>query len=172
MSLNPLIPSIPAFVSFFIYGYLSGFLFLFWKRSRSGCLLTIGFWYLYAVWCIWFAMLLSVQEVTHQIWFAIGVAAAFLRPLLQTVVVQHFLEYIAHAGHLGSRAWQTLTRSRAKTTRSDSQSETNQNQQTHQSHQNKEQNHHQYTDSNEQARRAEQARRETEAREQIDTRAR
>lgn len=166
MHINPLIPYIPAFLSFFIYGYLSGVLFLLWKRSRSGCLLTIGFWYLYAVWCIWFGMLVSVQDLTNQTWFVLGVALSFLRPLLQSVAVQNFIEDIAHAGHLGQRAWQALTRSRAKATSSGSQNQTNNNQQAHQSQQSQQTNHgyNQYNDQTEQARRAEQARREAEAR--------
>jgi hypothetical protein len=163
MSINPLIPYIPAFLSFFIYGYLSGFLFLLWKRSRWGCLLTIGFWYLYAVWCIWFGLLVSVQDLTNQTWFVLGVVLAFLRPLLQSVAVQHFLEDITHAGHLGRRAWQALTRSRTKATSSGSQNQSNQNhQQTHQSQQS--QNQQSNNDTTEQTRRAEQARREAEAR--------
>ena len=145
MHVNPLIPYIPAFLSFLIYGYLSGFLFLLWKRSRWGCLLTIGFWYLYAVWCIWFGMLVSVQDLTNQTWFVLGVALAFLRPLLQSVAVQNFIEDITHAGHLGRRAWQALTRSRTKATRSGSQNQTNNNQQTHQSQ--KSQNQHSYNDT-------------------------
>jgi hypothetical protein len=149
MSINPLIPYIPAFLSFFIYGYLSGFLFLLWKRSRWGCLLTIIFWEAYIVWCIFISMFLGVQETSDQTWFVLGVALAFLRPLLQSVAVQHFIEDITHAGHLGRRAWQAVTRSRTKATSSDSQSQNTYNQ---------------YNDQNEQARRAEQARREAEAR--------
>ena len=162
MSINPLIPYIPAFLSFFIYGYLSGFLFLLWKRSRWGCLLTIIFWYLYAVWCIWFGMLVSVQDLTNQTWFVLGIALAFLRPLLQSVAVQHFIEDITHAGHLGRRAWQAVTRSRTQKTSSDSQSQANQN-----NNQQSQQTNHGYSQANdfsEQARRAEQARREAEAR--------
>ena len=163
MSINPLIPYIPAFLSFFIYGYLSGFLFLLWKRSRWGCLLTIGFWYLYAVWCIFFSMLLGVQETSDQTWFVLGVALVFLRPLLQSVAVQHFIEDIRHVGRLGQRTWKAVTRSRTKATSSGSQNQTNQNhQQANQSHQS--QNQHSYNDTTEQARRAEQARREAEAR--------
>ena len=156
MSINPLIPYIPAFLSFFIYGYLSGFLFLLWKRSRWGCLLTVGFWYLYAVWCIFFSMLLGVQETSDQTWFVLGVALAFLRPLLQSVAVQNFIEDMRHAGHLGQRAWQALTRSRTKATSQN-------HQQTHQSQQSQK-TYNQYNDTTEQARRAEQARREAEAR--------
>jgi DnaJ domain len=164
MHVNPLIPYIPAFLSFFIYGYLSGFLFLLWKRSRWGCLLTIGFWYLYAVWCIWFGMLVSVQDLTNQTWFVLGIALAFLRPLLQSVAVQNFIEDMRHAGYLGQRAWQAVTRSRTKATSSSSQNQTSQNnQQTHQSQQSQH-NYNQYNDTTEQARRAEQARREAEAR--------
>lgn len=163
MHFNPLIPYIPAILSFFIYGYLSGFLFLLWKRSRWGCLLTIIFWYLYAVLCFALSFLVGVQEVLEQTWFVLGVALAFLRPLLQSVAVQNFIEDARHAGHLGRRAWQAVTRSRTKATSSGSQSQTNQNhQQTHQSQQN--QNQHSYNDTTEQARRAEQARREAEAR--------
>jgi DnaJ domain len=158
MSINPLIPYIPAFLSFSIYGYLSGFLFLLWKRSRWGCLLTIGFWYLYAVWCIFFFMLLGVQETTHQTWFVLGIALAFLRPLLQSVAAQNFIEDITHAGHLGRKAWQTVMRLRTKATSSDGQNQTNPNSQQSQN------NHKQYNHQNEQARRAEQARREAEAR--------
>lgn len=152
MSINPLIPYIPAILSFFIYGYLSGFLFLLWKRSRWGCLLTIVFWYLYAVWCIFFGLLLGVESTERQIWFVLGVVLSFLRPLLQSIAVQHFIEDITHASHLGRRAWQSVTRSRTNKTSSDSQSHANQN------------NQHSYNDSNEQARRTEQVRREAEAR--------
>ena len=155
MHINPLIPYIPTFLSFFIYGYLSGFLFLLWKRFRWGCLLTIVFWYLYAAWCSFFGLLLGVETTSRQAWFVFGLCLAFLRPLLQSVAVRHFLEDILHAGYLGRRAWQAVTRSRTSKTSSDSQSQTNQNHQ---------QNHHQYDYSNEQARRAEQARREAEAR--------
>lgn len=163
MYLPHLLPYIPAFLSFFIYGYLSGFLFLLWKRSRWGCLLTIIFWYLYAVLCFALSFLVGVQEVLEQTWFVLGIALAFLRPLLQSVAVQHFIEDITHAGHLGQRAWQALTRSRTKATSSGSQNQTNQNhQQAHQSQQS--QNQHSYNDTTEQARRAEQARREAEAR--------
>ena len=162
MSINPLIPYIPAFLSFFIYGYLSGFLFLLWKRSRWGCLLTIGFWYLYAVWCIWFGMLVSVQVATHQTWFVLGVALSFLRPLLQSVAVQNFIEDITHAGYLGKRAWQAVTRPRTQKTSSDSQSQTSQN--NNQQSQQTNRGYNQDNDQNEQARRAEQARREAEAR--------
>jgi hypothetical protein len=162
MHINPLIPYIPAFLSFFIYGYLSGFLFLLWKRSRWGCLLTIIFWEAYIVWCIFISMFLGVQETSDQTWFVLGIALAFLRPLLQSVAVQHFIEDITHAGHLGRRAWQAVTRSRTKTTNSSNQN----NQQTHQSQQSQQTNHgyNQYNDTTEQARRAEQARREAEAR--------
>lgn len=163
MSINPLIPYIPAFLSFSIYGYLSGFLFLLWKRSRWGCLLTIIFWEAYIVWCIFISLFLGVQETSDQTWFVLGVALAFLRPLLQSVAVQHFIEDITHAGHLGRRAWQAVTKSRTKATSSGSQNQTNNNQQTHQS----QQTNHGYSQANdttEQARRAEQARREAEAR--------
>ena len=158
MHINPLIPYIPAFLSFFIYGYLSGFLFLLWKRSRWGCLLTIIFWEAYIVWCIFISMFLGVQETSDQTWFVLGIALAFLRPLLQSVAVQHFIEDITHAGHLGRRAWQAVTRSRTKTTNSSNQN----NQQTHQSQQSQQTNHgyNQYNDTTEQARRAEQARRD------------
>ena len=159
MSINPLIPYIPAFLSFFIYGYLSGFLFLLWKRSRWGCLLTIVFWYLYAAWCMFFAFLLGVETTQRQSVFILGVALAFLRPLLQSVAVQHFIEDIIHAGYLGRRAWQAVMRSRTKATSSDSQSQTNTN-----NHQQSQSNYNQYNDTTEQARRAEQARREAEAR--------
>lgn len=159
MSINPLIPYIPAFLSFFIYGYLSGFLFLLWKRSRWGCLLTIGFWYLYAVWCIWFGMLVSVQDLTNQTWFVLGIALAFLRPLLQSAGVQHVIEDITHAGYLGRKAWQTVMRVRTKVTSSGSQNQTNSQQSQKTNH-----GYNQYNDQNEQARRAEQARREAEAR--------
>jgi hypothetical protein len=161
MSINPLIPYIPAFLSFFIYGYLSGFLFLLWKRSRWGCLLTIIFWEAYIVWCIFFSMLLGVQEVLEQTWFVLGVALAFLRPLLQSVAVQNFIEDVRHAGHLGQRAWQAVTRSRTKATSSGSQSQANQN---HQQSQQTNHGYNQYNDTTEQARRAEQSRREAEAR--------
>jgi DnaJ domain len=167
MSINPLIPYIPAFLSFFIYGYLSGFLFLLWKRSRWGCLLTIIFWEAYIVWCIFISMFLGVQETSDQTWFVLGGALAFLRPLLQSVAVQNFIEDITHAGHLGRRAWQALTRSRTKATSSGTQNQTNQNhQQTYQNQQSQQTNHgyNQYNDTTEQARRAEQARREAEAR--------
>jgi DnaJ domain len=155
MSINPLIPYIPAFLSFFIYGYLSGFLFLLWKRSRWGCLLTIIFWEAYIVWCIFISMFLGVQETSEQTWFVLGVALAFLRPLLQSVAVQNFIEDMRHAGHLGRRAWQAvagLAKTKAKAKES-----------TEQPHQT---NHgyNQYNDQTEQARRAEQARREAEAR--------
>ena len=135
MHINPLIPYIPAFLSFFIYGYLSGFLFLLWKRSRWGCLLTIIFWEAYIVWCIFISMFLGVQETSDQTWFVLGVALAFLRPLFQSVAVQNFIEDITHVGHLGQRAWQAVTRSRTKATSSGSQSQTNNNQQAHQSQQ-------------------------------------
>jgi DnaJ domain len=153
MSINPLIPYIPAFLSFFIYGYLSGFLFLLWKRSRWGCLLTIIFWYLYAAWCSFFGLLLGVETTSRQAWFAFGLFLAFLRPLLQSVAVRHFLEDISHAGYLGRRAWQTVTSTRTNKTKHD-------NRNNHQS----QQKHHQANDFSEQARRAEQARREAEAR--------
>ena len=164
MSINPLIPYIPAFLSFFIYGYLSGFLFLLWKRSRWGCLLTIGFWYLYAVWCIWFGMLVSVQDLTNQTWFVLGVALAFLRPLLQSVAVQNFIEDMRQVGHLGQRAWQAVTRSRTKAASSGTQNQNHQ--QAHQSQQSQNTYSHGNDQNNqqEQARRAEQARREAEAR--------
>ena len=156
-----LLPYIPAFLSFFIYGYLSGFLFLLWKRSRWGCLLTIIFWYLYAVACIALGLLVGVQEVLEQTWFVLGIALAFLRPLLQSVAVQHFIEDITHAGHLGRRAWEAVTRSRTKATSSGGQSQANQN---HQQSQQTNHGYNQYNDNTEQARRAEQARREAEAR--------
>lgn len=162
MYLPHLLPYIPAFLSFFIYGYLSGFLFLLWKRSRWGCLLTIIFWYLYAVLCFALSFLVGVQEVLEQTWFVLGVALAFLRPLLQSVAVQNFIEDMRHAGHLGRRAWQAVTRSRTKATSSGSQN----HQQTHQSQQNQNTHSHGNDQNNqqEQARRAEQARREAEAR--------
>ena len=164
MHFNPLIPYIPAILSFFIYGYLSGFLFFLWKRSSWGCLLTIVFWYLYAAWCMFFAFLLGVETTQRQSVFILGVALAFLRPLLQSVAVQHFIEDITHAGYLGRRAWQAVTRSRTKATSSGTQNQTNQNHQ--QAHQSQQTNHsyNQYNDTTEQARRAEQARREAEAR--------
>lgn len=166
MSINPLIPYIPAFLSFFIYGYLSGFLFLLWKRSRWGCLLTIIFWEAYIVWCIFISMFLGVQETSDQTWFVLGVALAFLRPLLQSVAVQNFIEDMRHSGHLGQRAWQAVTRSRTRPTSSGSQNQTNNNQQTHQSQQSQNTYSHGNDQNNQQekARRAEQARREAEAR--------
>ncbi len=103
MSINPLIPYIPAFLSFFIYGYLSGFLFLLWKRSLWGYLLKIIFWEAYIVWCIFISMFLGVQETSDQTWFVLGVALAFLRPLLQSVAVQNFIEDIRHVGHFGTQ---------------------------------------------------------------------
>jgi DnaJ domain len=161
MSINPLIPYIPAFLSFFIYGYLSGFLFLLWKRSRWGCLLTIIFWEVYIVWCIFISMFLSVQDLTNQTWFVLGVALAFLRPLLQSVAVQHFIEDMRHAGHLGQRAWQVV---RSKTKKKDEDEGRHSRNQTNQQSQQKNHGYNQANDQNEQARRAEQARREAEAR--------
>ena len=108
---------------------------------------------------MFFVFLLGVETTQRQSVFILGVVLAFLRPLLQSVAVQHFIEDITRAGHLGRRAWEALTRSRTKATSSGSQSQTNNNQQAHQS-----QNQHSYNDTTEQARRAEQARREAEAR--------
>lgn len=79
MTINPLLPLIPAFLSFAIYGFLTGFAFLFWKRSRAGCLLTTIFWYAYLVWLVFFFMLLSVETGVNQASFAGGLALSLAR---------------------------------------------------------------------------------------------
>lgn len=75
MTINPLIPYLPAFLSFLIYGGMTGGLFAFGRRGGHGCLFTIGFWYFFAVWLVFFGLLLTVQSGANQLWFLAGFLA-------------------------------------------------------------------------------------------------
>jgi hypothetical protein len=79
VTINPLLPYLPAFLSFALYGLLTGFVFLLWKRSRAGCLVTLIFWYAYLVWLFFFLMLLGVETSMNQASFAGGLVLSFAR---------------------------------------------------------------------------------------------
>jgi len=79
VTINPLLPYLPAFLSFALYGFLTGFVFLLWKRSHVGCLITLIFWYAYLVWLFFFLMLLGVETSMNQASFVGGVALSLAR---------------------------------------------------------------------------------------------
>jgi DnaJ domain len=156
MSINPLIPYIPAFASFFIYGYLTGFFFLAWKRAHWGIILGYLFWIAYLAWCLFVFPLTEVQESYLQKWFYAGLIFAFIRPILTSSFAEHFKEDMSHFVYMVRRTWNVLAGLLPNKHPAS-------NQQTHQSQQSQN-SHNQYNDQTEQARRAEQARREAEAR--------
>jgi DnaJ domain len=78
LTINPLIPYLPAFLSFLIYGWITGGLFAFGRRGIHGCLFTIGFWYLYAVLVVFFGLLLTVQATINQLFFLAGVMLPYI----------------------------------------------------------------------------------------------
>jgi len=94
LTINPLIPYLPAFLSFLIYGGMTGGLFAFGRRGGHGCLLTIGFWYLYAIWLVFFGFLLSVQSGANQLWFLAGFLTPQVKHLWHHNSVQMSLAFL------------------------------------------------------------------------------
>jgi DnaJ domain len=157
MHFNPLIPYIPAFATFFIYGYLTGFFFLAWKRAHWGIILGYLFWIAYLAWCLFVFPLTEVQESYLQKWFYAGLIFAFIRSILTSSFAEQLKEDMSHFVYMVRRTWNVLAGLLPN-------KQSSSNQQTHQSQQSQQTNHNQYNDTTEQTRRAEQARREAEAR--------
>lgn len=95
MTISPLIPYIPAVLSFFIYGAIIGGLWAYGRRGRHGCLFTLGFWYLFAVLVVFFVLLLSVQERTNQICFLAGLLLPSVRRAWEHEIIQAPIEVFA-----------------------------------------------------------------------------
>lgn len=105
---------------------------------------------------------MDVQDTTRQTWFYVGLALAFLRPVLQSSFTHNLMEDIRHFSYMARRTWEGVARLIPKKQAHDhgQQSKTSSNQ-----YQN---NHNQGTTNQtdrERAWRGEQARREAEARE-------
>ncbi len=173
MHINPLIPYIPAFASFFIYVYLTGFFFLAWKRAHWGVILGYLFWVVYLAWCLFVFPLTEVQESYLQKWFYAGLIFAFIRPILTSSFAEQLKEDMSHFVYMVRRTWHVLTgllpsKQPSSHQKSNHQQthQTNQSQQTHHGYNqyNNQNTYSQANDTTEQARRAEQARREAEAR--------
>ena len=158
MTINPLIPYIPAFLSFLIYGGIIGGLFSFGRRGGRGCLLTIVFWYLFAGLIVFFILLFSVESGINQICFALGVFLPYAPRIWQSDSVQapitisfevfYFLREICQKIYGMWQYWQTHHTNNQSTKEPPKEAEQ----------------HHQTNPSHDEAMRQEQARREAEAR--------
>lgn len=94
MTINPFIPYLPAFVSFLVYGWITGGLFAFGRRGGRGCLLSIIFWYLYAIWVVFVGLFLSAQGSTEKLWFLAGFLIPQVKRLWSHDRVQMFLAFL------------------------------------------------------------------------------
>jgi DnaJ domain len=173
MTISPLIPYLPAFLSFFIYGVAIAGLFRYGKRGGRGCLFPLIFWYGFAILSVFLGLLVSVQDTTNQASFAVGVFIPFARSLWESEAVQaplHFvrvtIDTIQHTAWQIGRLWQAWQTKRATSTNNTKhgqeggaggQPHGHTNQANHQSQQ-------QNTHDQNQARQREQQQREAEAR--------
>lgn len=158
MIINPIIPYIPAFLSFLIYGGIIGWLFSFGRRGGRGCLFSLVFWYAFACVCVFLGFLLSVTSTTNQICFVLGVFLPYARRIWQSDSVQapitiafevfYFLREIYQKIYGMWQYWQTHHANNQSTKEPPKEAEQ----------------HHQTNPSHDEAMRQEQARREAEAR--------
>ena len=114
MTLNPLIPHLPAFLSFLIYGWMTGGLFAFGRRGGHGCLFRIGFWYFYAVWVVFFVLLLTVQVRTNQLWFLAGFLIPQGKHLWHHSRVQMLFSFLETLRDFIGRGFVFLSRTRSE----------------------------------------------------------
>jgi DnaJ domain len=122
MTINPLIPYLPAFLSFFIYGVAIAGLFRYGKRGGRGCLFPLIFWYGFAILSVFLALLVSAQDTTNQASFAVGVFVPFARSLWESEAVQaplHFvrvtIDTIQHTAWQIGRLWQAWQERKERT---------------------------------------------------------
>lgn len=122
MTINPLIPYLPAFLSFFIYGVAIAGLFRYGKRGGRGCLFPLIFWYGFAILAVFLALLVSVQDTTNQVSFAVGLLVPFARSMWGSEAVQASLaivatiiDFIRHTAWQIGRLWQAWQTKRAET---------------------------------------------------------
>ncbi len=114
MTLNPFIPGLPVFVSFFLYGWMVGALWQWWRRGGHGCSIAFLFWYAYAALLAFLFMLLTVQTGTNQLVFLAGVLLPYARRAWQSDAVQEPLAiasdvagFFRRLSMQGWQAWQS-----------------------------------------------------------------
>lgn len=171
MTISPLIPHLPAFLSFFIYGVVIAGLFRYGKRGGRGCLFPLIFWYGFAILSVFLALLVSVQETTNQASFAVGVLIPFARSMWESEAVQaplHFvrvtIDTIQHTAWKIGRLWQAWQERRASNTDTHSRATGQGNRGNgHQSQGNNQNNQHTQDQARDRERHQEQQQREAEA---------
>jgi len=113
MTINPLIPYLPAFLSFFIYGVAIAGLFRYGKRGGRGCLFPLIFWYGFAILSVFLGLLVSVQDTTNQVSFAVGLLIPFASSMWESEAVQTplaivatIIDFVRHTAWQIGRLWQ------------------------------------------------------------------
>lgn len=79
MTINPLLPFFPDFVSFLIYGLVTGYLLKIWRLAKRNIITLLFFLYCYLVWIASMALLMTVQPQERQVWFVCGFALTFVK---------------------------------------------------------------------------------------------
>ena len=154
-----MIPFIPAFIPFFLYGWIASGIFSFGRRGGYGCLFTLFFWYAFLVFAIFMWLFISVQSTFNQISFLAGVSIPYIRRIWESESVQQPIAIASDVTHFFKRIFQKIVEMfevwQARKHQQNAEAP---------SHQQKEEPHQAHT-SHEEAMRQEQARREAEARE-------
>ncbi len=88
ITINPLIPHIPALLSYLIYGWIMGAVLRFAKRGGNGCIVAVILWYVIFLASVFLFGLLSVTSSENQMSFALGFLFPFTRTLWESTAVQ------------------------------------------------------------------------------------
>jgi hypothetical protein len=160
LTINPLFPFIPAFISFFLYGWITSGIFSFGRRGGRGCLFTLFFWYAFLVFAIFVWLFVSVQSTTNQLSFIAGAFIPYIGRIWESETVQRPIAIASDVAYFFKRISQKIAEMlevwQAKKTH---------HQNAEESSQQAEPNQHKAHTGYDDAMKQEQARREAEARE-------
>lgn len=80
LAINPLIAFFPDYLSFLIYGLITGGVLRFWSIAKRHVVLMLLYLTLCLFWLVVMWAFMSVQPQERQIWFLVGLVVVFLKP--------------------------------------------------------------------------------------------
>jgi hypothetical protein len=91
LAINPLLPFFPDYLSFLIYGLITGGVLRFWSIAKRHFVFMVLYFAPCVFWLIVMWAFMSVQPESRQIWFGVGVVVAFMKPFAMLYALFGFI---------------------------------------------------------------------------------
>jgi hypothetical protein len=91
LAINPLLPFFPDYLSFLIYGLVTGGVLRFWSIAKRHVVLMLLYLAPCLFWLVVMWAFINVQPHERQIWFLVGVVVTFMKPFAMLYVLFAFI---------------------------------------------------------------------------------